>query len=1051
HLVDDLLMAALAAAGRPLDEDALAARVDAAHLLAGEAAPAVRLHLAGLAAGGYVVRTASGYAPTGLPFVADNVDEQSLAALVGADLARRLAVAGIHGLRDIAERRREFHDAFAAITGFAAATATLMAAAAAAFEERETSAAADLPHADLLHAAHVRPYQHEAHAALRAHGYHGRVIEAPAGSGKTLIGMLCIQDWLRVLAQGETIVVLVPTMNYEQQWLRELCLLPTGLGLPPGMVFTGSPAALDRARARGVRPSVVVTTYTALAQTGSGAGRGGFDQNSVEMFLQGNAVRHVILDEAHKVVEERHGVTADVARLLVAWLNDGSLRGLVGFSATAAPYRDRLAALGLTLTHEVGVTELIAQGYVAPFAELAAPFALSARERRIHDLLGAYAARLRALTALAGGDWLRRRFAALPLAERVANARDLLGMYADEPDRDTTIARRLVRWETGGALTLPETPIVTLLQLAHGWSDDDLIAAACATAADAERERARDQLRALLGECDRISRELRELLQFPDLAARLTADLGGTPPTAADIRARTAGLSGPARAGTLKDALAGTVAGRYVGLHDWYARAGEGRVDTIKAVIAAENAVRPAPGVIVFDRGRRMRPRGGVAAPGWRGVAGIFGELLGEPGLTPVATVSGEMYLPYDDHDPLPARVAAHVRDTVMRREHGAMLATLLTHGAGMPANEIAALRDALDGILADAIAEVRNLHTPRPSQFARRTLTPLRRAVRRLVAGPARAAVLDRCRPRNHHLRAWANLFLDYAQVAASFDRVEALKVRQIGGGQHRFARVAMPAGERRQLYYDLTARLLDDPDLPINVAVVSSWARTGWNVITPNVLIDATATRDGAAWRQLRGRAMRPATSWTKEHHDLLGRLTADAAPAFGPVVPATASCGTDAVAFEPLLDRLRTEPPDAVLTPAVIAALGGEGRRRAATALMVAHNKVTHIYELIRAHGMTPQVRWNRRERRWERVEAITAKHDDEEAIDPTSGAPVAGPAHAPLVYASDPRRDTPPETRARLEAALKDLDQRTVAGWLRAAHAAAGAQSGLPPLP
>jgi hypothetical protein len=66
----------------------------------------------------------------------------------------------------------------------------------------------------------------------------------------------------------------------------------------------------------------------------------------------------------------------------------------------------------------------------------------------------------------------------------------------------------------------------------------------------------------------------------------------------------------------VKDLLATTITGLYDGLSDWYMRVGEGRVETIKAVIEAERSVRPVGGIIVFDTGRRIRWREGVVAPG---------------------------------------------------------------------------------------------------------------------------------------------------------------------------------------------------------------------------------------------------------------------------------------------------------------------------------------------------------------------------------------------------------------------------------------------------
>ena len=75
-----------------------------------------------------------------------------------------------------------------------------------------------------------------------------------------------------------------------------------------------------------ITPCVIVMTYTALAQTGSGKGKGGFDQDSIEMFLQGNNIQYVIFDEVHKVVEDVHSVSADVTHVLMEWVHDGSLK-----------------------------------------------------------------------------------------------------------------------------------------------------------------------------------------------------------------------------------------------------------------------------------------------------------------------------------------------------------------------------------------------------------------------------------------------------------------------------------------------------------------------------------------------------------------------------------------------------------------------------------------------------------------------------------------------------------------------------------------------------
>lgn len=121
------------------------------------------------------------------------------------------------------------------------------------------------------------------------------MIEASTGSGKTLIGMLCIQDWLRALQAGQSILVVVPTSNYLQQWSGELTSQSIGLGLSPDILFAGTPMQLYRYVIRtGDQPAIVLTTYTALAQFGSPTGKGGFDAASLEMFLQGANVKYVI-------------------------------------------------------------------------------------------------------------------------------------------------------------------------------------------------------------------------------------------------------------------------------------------------------------------------------------------------------------------------------------------------------------------------------------------------------------------------------------------------------------------------------------------------------------------------------------------------------------------------------------------------------------------------------------------------------------------------------------------------------------------------------------
>jgi hypothetical protein len=251
------------------------------------------------------------------------------------------------------------------------------------------------------------------------------------------------------------------------------------------------------------------------------------------------------------------------------------------------------------------------------------------------------------------------------------------------------------------------------------------------------------------------------------------------------------------------------------------------------------------------------------------------------------------------------------------------------------------------------------------------------------------------------------------------------------VSGARERFFVVPMPGGRRKQLMYDLTARIVDAERLPVNLIIVSGWARTGWNVIKPNVLIDATATRDVTAWQQLRGRAMRALRTWTNDCYRLLavlrsgrsldGDVTRDLVAALRPGGSATPALAAPR-------DRLLRDGV-AILTDAERASLAIE--------LMLSRNKVTHIYELVKAFGSTRQVEYERQARIWRRSEAIARKHDYETSVDPFSGDVVRGAEHAPLLYAADPRSDLPEELEARVREVIRDRDATVVAGWLTTA--------------
>ena len=259
---------------------------------------------------------------------------------------------------------------------------------------------------------------------------------------------------------------------------------------------------------------------------------------------------------------------------------------------------------------------------MAPFAEFGVPFANSARERRIRDLLDIYKSDLAAYTRLLGGERLRGWFAELPLEERVAIARDHLGMYRGRADADEATAKRMRDWERGGEIGLAEAALVTIVQIARGWSDADMAAQAgieARSVRDDSRGARRGSRRA--GEAD-LSAQHRRPACEPTGSGRAS--------TWMRCRRRRPRRGRPLRAPRASpNSLTTTIVGLYSTLTDWYLRAGEGRVETIKAVIDAERAVRPVSGVIVFDAGKRIRWRQGLTAPGYEGVAGLFAPAAG--------------------------------------------------------------------------------------------------------------------------------------------------------------------------------------------------------------------------------------------------------------------------------------------------------------------------------------------------------------------------------------------------------------------------------------
>ena len=1051
----DLIVRALSDSSEPLDGEQLLQRVNALDVV-GIANGTVQRHLKDLQAAGTIERVEqrpARYARSSRDYTDMDVDAPSLRALAGEQFHAGLQAAGFAGLSDVVARQSAFREALVNVTGIDQTGAVLFVDLVGTLLEHQSAQTSAWRYADLVGSPYPRPYQYEAYAVFRGYGYQGQLVEAPTGSGKTLIGMMCIQDWLRTLRSGQSILILVPTSNYQQQWTGELCYQPIGLRLSPEMVFSGTPGQLEKFQRRsGSHPAIILMTYTALAQAGSAVGKGGFDIDSIETFLQGANVQYVVLDEVHKVAENPRSVSGDVTRLMLEWLHDRSLQGLIGFTGTAEAFRSRFARLGLELVYSIPIDELIAAGFVAPFAELGAPFSYSARERRIRELLDEYKTRMSGFLNLIGGERLRGWFAAIPMEQRLSLGHDLLNMARGNKAWQTALTKRLTASEHGGKLKLTELKLVSMIQIAHQWSDADMAREAGIGAGE---------LRQLLAELTMIRLQLVDHIYLPETLRQLRQPSFGEHFDAAGLLQAHAAASNQAlRNEVVKEGLATNIVGLYEALSEWYRRVGEGRVETIKAVIEAERATREVSGTIIFDNARRIHWQQGVAIPGYEGLGGLYAELLGDPRFTPYAVLSSEQYLPYDEHFPLPPRIADFIEEQLMLGEVASAMFDLCTQGLDWPDGVLEDLRIRWDGLITWYLPRLEDVHSARPGQFSRRVLRPMRRRIRSLELasfGASAERMLSRMDLRNVHFADLVQTFFDYAIITRYFRQAKVAELEQVSGARQKFFVIPMSSGSRKLLMYDLTARLVDAESLPINLIVVSNWARTGWNVISPNLLIDATATRDVTAWQQLRGRAIRARRSWNNDCYRLIMALIGSQMQG---VVEQAGEMPDDVA--ELLYEQASPQPTNTRLdqrlltlldevTPAELRSdierhglhsLSDRQRTDIAIELMRHFNKVTHIFELVKAYGSTSQVTLNRSEGVWQRRPNIAAKHDFEVSVNPFTGEKSMGVSHAPLVYAKDPRADSPAELQKQLTAAIRDKDEVIVSGWFGAAIPLAG---------
>ena len=196
----DLVMRALQESAEPLELDRIVQRVNDLDVM-GVAKGTVQRHLKDLVASGHVEAVSqrpTRYARTQRTYTDMDIDAPSLRALVGPDLYARLEAAGFEGLSDVLGRQSSFRERVQPghRPGRSRAPPSSSTWSRPCWKTGQSETGA-WSHTDLIGSPYPRPYQYEAYAVFRGYGYHGQLVEAPTGSGKTMIGMMCIQDWLQ--------------------------------------------------------------------------------------------------------------------------------------------------------------------------------------------------------------------------------------------------------------------------------------------------------------------------------------------------------------------------------------------------------------------------------------------------------------------------------------------------------------------------------------------------------------------------------------------------------------------------------------------------------------------------------------------------------------------------------------------------------------------------------------------------------------------------------------------------------------------------------------
>ncbi|NHJ87141.1 MAG: DEAD/DEAH box helicase [Asgard group archaeon] len=920
-----------------------------------------------------------------------------------------------------------------------------------------------IPYQDIINSPIPRPYQLEAYYMFKGDHYNASVIDSPTGSGKTLMGMMCIQDWLRSLRKNESILVLVPTQNYQSQWVDSICFNEIGLQISPNFVFSGTITQLENfiSKTREI-PPIIILTYTSLAQI-MGKSR---KERELKQLINWLGIRNVIFDEAHKIVELQESATYEVAKRMVKLFKGAHIENLIGFSGTAKAYEKDFKKLGLKLIFIVPEKELVLHGFVAPIAELGVTFAYSGREKAIRDIHNEIKVNMKELWSYFGYNNLRKEFQKIPMNERIYICKELLGMYSSYKNEVATekLRSKFAEWAPGqhkGPLNLQDVNLVLAIQIFNGWSDISL--ATNSTHPNSARE--------IVSETEKLIIRLEQLIRIPSLKKMITSEKYGKrmprKQSFYDIRKDSDGRRDSIS--KTRDILCSTMAGIYKTLDIWArTKIGEGRVGTLQSIINAEEEIRDVKGVVIFDTGRtiKIEDESGIGSPGFSGVGGSFAQSLGTDIIkyNPIAVQSSEMYISYNPmlERPLQSMMADFIRNEVIKDKLTERIFMELIYELPFQEQLSNFIYLTFKELMEEYTDTLRKVFRARYSEFSKEVFEPLMEFIDQMVIMDDNLAIavnMLKDRIENPSIRI-NNIILklyDYAIIARKIEYAKKGTLQTANGELQDYYYLSMPTGRQKQLIYDLVSDFLDSEDLPIQLVFVSSWARTGWDVRTPDILIDATATRDVTAWQQLRGRAMRALESWTIDCYKTISILLGDAGSADKIIERLPLEMQRDfkkiREQFKPKkefteemvnllydsLDVAKIDANEKMLLKSKINSnnineLSNSERVKLIIYLMLSKNKVAHIFEMVKASGSTKQVEFDKKSETWRRKASIAKKHRSEPILPVPGSERRRGKYVAPLIYSSDPTTDTPSEVKLTLKKLLDGLDEDLLDDWV-----------------